>query len=98
MEVFQEAKDALKQAMTKLENAPINANNIDRVLYKLNALKEDLKMLHYHITDIIVESKTPPLQYNVRITPPYEPLLSAPHILWLPPAIRRRHRRRQHCK
>ena len=36
MEVFQEAKDALKQAMTKLENAPINANNIDRVLYKLN--------------------------------------------------------------
>jgi len=76
MEVFQEAKNALKQAMTKLENAPINATNIDRVLYKLNALKDDLKMLHYHITDIIVESKTPPLQYNVRITPPYEPLLS----------------------
>ena len=76
MEVLQEAKDALKQAMTKLENAPINTSNIDRVLYKLNALKEDLKMLHYLITDIIVESKTPPLQYNVRITPPYKPLLS----------------------
>jgi len=76
MEVFQEAKDALKQAMIKLDNAPINTTNIDRVLYKLNALKDDLKMLQYHIADIIVESKTPPLQYSTQITSAATPLLS----------------------
>ena len=54
MEVFDETILALGAAYNKLKDANINANNIERVLYKLHALKEDIAMMDYQITDIIV--------------------------------------------
>ena len=83
MEVFQEVKNELKQAITKLAHAPINTSNIDRVLYKLHALKDELKMVDYQIEDIIVEAETP-LQYNEHVLSNVPPSHREPYPLVTP--------------
>jgi len=62
MEVFQETIVALGDAYNKLADANIDATNVDKVLYKLHALKEDIAMVEYHITDMIITAMPDPPQ------------------------------------
>ena len=76
MEVFDETILALGAAYNKLKDANINANNIESVLYKLHALKEDIAMMEYQITDIIVTSMPEELTFPVHI---YNPTPQSPN-------------------